>query len=565
MIIDKINSIAFNEKNINELISKMKFILEKLELCKDTKEIIKLIDSFNKLRDKYLTLYWCSYLGYLKDITDTKYLESESIFSTVDNKYNNLIYRYYGILNRLRDNYELVKILGKRTFDIASNQSILLSDKNKELVKREKELCMKYRKLIMSIKFEFNGEVINISKLSKYFSALDINLRKKAHDKRYEILISISNELDLIIDELINVREEIAINLGFNNYHEYGFVKMNRIGYTKEDISLFRDKVIKYIVPLYNKVIELQKMRLGKEKVDYYDSDYLFNEEFKIDIKIEDLINIYRSIYKELDFELYQIFDLVESNGLIDLEDRENKSNGGLATYLPEYRLPTFIKKYMGTIDNITSINHELGHIFQLYLSRDLLYHENRWPTFDICEIHSSANELLLYPYMGNIFGDNSNKYFIYHLTHLISILIRMCMIDEFQENIYRNPKLSSIERRKLWSLIYKKYFPNNNYSHEYFNLGIEWQYDINRIDDPFYGIDYSISSICAISFYKKMLEDKDRAIKEYKTLCKDGGTLSLIELIDKYNLFNPFDEFNIKSLSVFLDNEIKKLTKIRK
>ena len=37
MIIDKINSITFNEKNINELISKMKFILDKLELCKDIK------------------------------------------------------------------------------------------------------------------------------------------------------------------------------------------------------------------------------------------------------------------------------------------------------------------------------------------------------------------------------------------------------------------------------------------------------------------------------------------------------------------------------------------------
>ena len=41
---------------------------------------------------------------------------------------------------------------------------------------------MQYRKLIMSIKFEFNGEVINISKLSKYFSALDEDLRKKAYD-----------------------------------------------------------------------------------------------------------------------------------------------------------------------------------------------------------------------------------------------------------------------------------------------------------------------------------------------------------------------------------------------
>lgn len=46
----------------------------------NTTKQLQIIDEINKIRDHYLTLYWCSSLGYLKDIKDKKCLTSEKLF-----------------------------------------------------------------------------------------------------------------------------------------------------------------------------------------------------------------------------------------------------------------------------------------------------------------------------------------------------------------------------------------------------------------------------------------------------------------------------------------------------
>ena len=98
-------------------------------------------------------------------------------------------------------------------------------------------------------------------------------------------------------------------------------------------------------------------------------------------------------------------------NELIDLEERENKSAGGITTYLPDLKVPIFIKRYQDNSNNFIAITHEFGHSLQLYLNREKHIHENRWPTFDICEIHSTTMELLVSDYADKIYKEDS--YFI--------------------------------------------------------------------------------------------------------------------------------------------------------
>ncbi len=562
-IMDEIRELDLEESELNALLNHLSLSIDALKRATSIEEKIKYIGKINILRDHYLTLYWCSYLGYLKNITDEKYLKSEDLFGTIDAKYNNLVCEYFRFLSENKNEEELKSWITPRTFALASNQIRLLSDENVELIKREKELCRAYRKLLMGTRFEFNGEKTTINKLSKYFKNDDRLMRKNAMDKKYEILMSLRDDLETIADELIQVREKIAKNLGMKNYKDYGFVKMNRIGYDEGDLQTFKDNVKKYFVPLLVKLEESQCERLHLEKLEYYDEQYLFPDgNAEIKESLEELVEILKRIFKEMNMEIYDLFVLMEKEGLIDLEERENKSSGGLTTYLPDYHLPTFIKTYMGLEENFTSILHEFGHSIQLYMSRNKKYHENRWPTFDICETHSTSMELLVYPYLESIFKEDVDKYCLRHLTSLIELVIKMCAIDEFNSQIYENPSLSKEERNALWKSIYQEYYPYRQYTHEYYSLGLMWQSDQNRIDDPFYGIDYSLDTICAFSFYQKSLEDKENAFLEYLNLCKDGGDLSFKEMVEKYHLSSPFKEDDIKSLSIFLEGEIKKYVK---
>ena len=554
-IIDKINRIDFKEDELNSLLQNLDNLIEKLANSSSF-EREQIITKINALRDHYLTLYWCSYLGYLKNIKDEKYLQSEELFGKIDSQYNNLIYRYYSLIG----NDAFIPIVGKRTVDIAHNQSILLNSANDPLIKREKELCREYRKLIISVKGMFEGEEVTLSQLDSKLNDTNRETRKKAYDTRYAILSSLSPDIERIMLELLNVRTQIANNLNLDNYTQYGFIKMNRLGYSEEDINTFRENIIKHFVPLLDRLRKEQQKRCNLESINYYDEKFLFPDgNAQIKYSLEELIELLKDIFKIVNNDLSSLFNDMYKGGLIDLEDREDKSKGGLTTYLPDFQYPTFIKKYLGLEDNFTSITHEFGHSTQLFYSKDKKYHENRWPTFDICEIHSTCMELLLYPYLDKIFGKDTSKYCISHLERLVELIIKMCAIDEFQSRLYREKPSTPEAINQLWKNIYLKYYPNNNYKHSYYELGIMWQSDINRFDDAFYGIDYSLDTICALSFYQKSLRDKENAFKEYIELCQDGGEISLKEIIDKYKLSSPFKESDIKDLSIFLENEIKK------
>ena len=51
--------------------------------------------------------------------------------------------------------------------------------------------------------------------------------------------------------------------MGFHDYSELSYVRMNRIGYGPEDIKRFRDQVAHDVVPELQKVIALKNKRTG--------------------------------------------------------------------------------------------------------------------------------------------------------------------------------------------------------------------------------------------------------------------------------------------------------------
>ena len=561
---EKLERVIINEEILENIKNDLETILKELKSCLNFNEEKELIIKFNNVRDNYLTLYWISYIGYLKDTKNKKYLETEKIIGKYEPIINNLIYDYYKVLSSSKNKEKLEKFIGKRALAIASNQARLKNDDVISLQTKEKQLCSKYQRLIIGTKFNFLDKEINLSSLSIYYNNDDRDLRKKAYDKRFKILESLEKEIDIIIDELIDVRNTIAKTLGFDSYTDMSFVKMNRLDYSKDDLAIFKEEIKKYVVPLLKLLKEQQRKRLGLEKLEYYDNSYLFNDgNAKIMGDLNDILSKFKVVLKEYSKTSYDLLCMMLDECLIDSDNRENKSNGGITTYLPNYKVPLFIKKFVGLESNITSIFHEFGHSNQLYLSKDLLFHENRWPTFDICEIHSTSMEYLMYPFMDLFFGSDDYKYKIKHLTNSLSLMVNMAIADDFWSCVYDN-SLNSKERKKKWLEIRDEY-NLDSYDTEYFNRGTEYQADTNRIIDPFYTIDYAIDNVLALSFYKKEKESIKDAFDLHIKLCKDGGTLSLKEIIKKYNLDNPFEKDALKNMCNIIKEDIKILSLRRK
>lgn len=83
-------------------------------------------------------------------------------------------------------------------------------------------------------------------------------------------------KFDEIYDELVKVRHEMAVKLGYKNFVELGYIQMNRIDYNAEMVKKFRDQVRDYIVPVANKLYERQAKRIGVDKLKYQDEGLNF-------------------------------------------------------------------------------------------------------------------------------------------------------------------------------------------------------------------------------------------------------------------------------------------------
>jgi M3 family oligoendopeptidase len=237
----------------------------------------------------------------------------------------------------------------------------------------------------------------------------------------------------------------------------------------------------------------------------------------------------------------------MQQNELMDLVNKPNKASGGYCTFLSETRSPFIFSNFNGTSNDIDVLTHEAGHAFQTYCSRHLGLEEYYFPTSEAAEIHSMSMEFLTWPWMNLFFDDQTEKYKFAHLSHSLSFLPYGVAVDEFQHYIYENPDLTATERNAYWRSLEKKYLPHRVYENNpYLEMGGYWQRQAHIYKHPFYYIDYTLAQICAFQFWIKSFEDRDAAIKNYITLCREGGSKSFLELVNIAELKSPFEEATV-------------------
>ena len=83
-------------------------------------------------------------------------------------------------------------------------------------------------------------------------------------------------ELDEIYDLMVKNRTRQAQMLGFENYIDMGYFRMNRNSYTKEDVQKLREQIKTVFVPLASRMHKNRRARLGVDALRYYDMGVYF-------------------------------------------------------------------------------------------------------------------------------------------------------------------------------------------------------------------------------------------------------------------------------------------------
>lgn len=447
------------------------------------------------------------------------------------------------------------KEFGKQLLSMIELERKSFSEKNIPLQQKEAKLCNEYEKIIASAEIDFDGEKRNLYGVMKYFEDEDREVRKAAWKKYEEFFTSHEKRFEEIWDELIKVRNEQGRNLGFENFIPLGYMQQGRTDYNAADVASFREQVKEELVPLCSKLYEAQAKRLNLDKVRVYDENCVFADGNATPIGNDDeLVEIAREMYKDMSKETGEFIDFMIDHELLDLKNKPGKASTGYMTSILKYKAPFVFSCFNGTIGDIQVLTHELGHAFAGYEAmRNQPIADYYSESTDIAEIHSMSMEQFAYPYAEKFFGDKADKFRFQHLQEAITFVPFGVAVDEYQHIVYAHPELTPKERTAEWKKLEAKYMPWRDYDGmEFFGRGGWWYHKIHIFLYPFYYINYTLTTMGAMEFKKKMHEDKTSAWNDYMNLCKVGGSKSYLETLAYANLSDPFKPGSVKKAISF-------------
>ncbi len=532
--------------------------------AKGYEEQNKYIKELNNIRKNIETMSTIASIRNSINTADEFYDKEQNYWDEYGPLYTELNTDFHKAIVNSKFKEEIKKEYSEQFYKLCENSIKSFSTEIIPDLQEENKLMSQYTKLLASAKINFNNEELNLSGLYKYMLSDDRSVREKASKAYYNYFEEHEEEFDDIYDKLVHIRDNMAKKLGYDNFVELGYIRMDRTDYNSDMVVNLRKQVLEYIVPLCNELYEKQAKRLNLDKLTYVDENIEFldgNATIKgdADYIIENGIKM----YQELSKETKEFFDFMMENELMDLETKHNKSAGGYCTYIPNYKAPFIFSNFNGTSEDMDVLTHEAGHAFQLYMSRYIEMQEINFPTLDSCEIHSMSMEFITYPWMEIFFKEDTDKYKFAHLSSAIKFLPYGVVVDEFQHIVYANPHMSKDERKKVWRDLEKKYLPHRDYED---NVILEkgcWFFKQGHIyKDPFYYIDYVLAEICAFQFLKKMEEDRESGWQDYSNICKIGGTQSFLEIVKTGNLISPFEDKCMKSIIKSLRENIIKYEK---
>ena len=172
-------------------------------------------------------------------------------------------------------------------------------------MQQEAKLCSEYEKLMATAQIPFDGKTLNLYGIQKYFEHEDRAVRKGAVRAYSEFFHRNEERLEAIWEKLIQTRNQMGRNLGFENYIPVGYMKQGRTDYGQKEVESFREQVRTVIVPICQKLYEAQARRLGVADFSFYDEKRIFPDGNAVPAGDDDfMVNQAAKMYHEMSPEL---------------------------------------------------------------------------------------------------------------------------------------------------------------------------------------------------------------------------------------------------------------------
>lgn len=546
-----VNEIPYKRYTAEQIAEQTDAIIKRIEGAESAEDLNKAREEYNRISDEAGTA--CS-LANCRFTLNTKdefynaemdyYDNAMPLFSKIDKEYRKAM-----LDSPLAAEAE--KIINPRVFKGFEISLKTFSPDVIEDLQQENALVTRYSKFMGELLFDFESKKMPLSVLRGKLEDDSRDVRRKAAEAIGKTMEANVDTFDEIFDSLVKVRTRIARKLGYKNFVELGYYRMDRVDYDEKMVADFRKSVETDIVPVVAELKERIRSRLGIDKIMYYDDAVSVTGEMpRPIIGSKEIFDNAQKMYDDMSPEIGNFMRRMIDAQAFDVEAREGKWGGGYCTTFPKYKQPFILANFNGTSGDIDVITHEFGHA----LAADYMFKfsEPDLPVgMETHECHSMSMEFLCNKYMEAFFGKNADKYRYKHIVDAISFIPYGVIVDEFQHIVYENPDLTPAERKAEYLKLEKKYRPYLSFDGiPYLELGTRWQYQMHIYESPFYYIDYCLAQCVALGFLVLSRENFDGALEKYLDFVKNTGKVSFEKLVEGAGMKTPFSKDALKEIA---------------
>ena len=222
--------------------------------------------------------------------------------------------------------------------------------------------------------------------------------------------------------------------------------------------------------------------------------------------------------------------------GWIDIYENKGKRTGAYSGGDYAHH-PYVLLNYQGTLDNVFTLAHEMGHSLHSWYANHTHNYTNAQYSIFVAEIASTCNEaLLMHDLLGRTDDPQEKLYLLNHyLDTFKGTLFRQTMFAEFEKIVHEKTAAGEVLNAQALNAIYldlnKKYFGPDMVSDP--EIALEWA-RIPHFYTPFYVYQYATGYSAAIALSSRILKEGKPAVDDYLAFLSAGGSDYPIEVLKR-------------------------------
>ena len=571
-----------NENEYNKTIDEVKELTKQLvslkgKIMKNSDSLLQTLELDTKLDLLIERLYVYSFLGYYENMGNVKFQEyKERILSLVSEISSETSFitpellssSYDVVLKYIKSNNKLEKyrIMLERTFRYKEH---VLSDKEEKILSDMSEITRIPKSTydeLNNVDSDFgkikdekgNSVVLTSANYGMFLSSKDRKVRQSAFNKKYKFYENHINTISSLYIGKVKTNCMLSRIRKYNSVLEMALFSDNIDTKLYDSLIKVTDDNIKYLKDFY----EFKGKSLGY-KLHMYDLYVNTSKHPDKKVTYTEALKIVNEGLKPLGKDYLEKFNHLINNRCVDVYPKDKKRSGAYEWGTYGYE-PYVSLNFDGTMDNVSTLAHEMGHAMHTYYSnssQDYIYAS--YPIF-LAEIASTVNEILLseYLYKNTTDKDEKEYYLIEFLDKFKATVYRQVMFGEFEKIIHNKYENKEALTKDLLCDTYldlnKKHFGGSVVVDD--TIKYEWA-RIRHFYDSFYVYKYATGFISALLIADRLLNTNDFKDKYIKFLSSGDIMYPLdllksidIDLTDKKTLERAFVIFSEKL------NELKKL-----